>query len=118
MRRDNSRDLRRRVQALGLRTRGARLPAELRGAIIRHARARRQHGDGVRQIALSIGVSPESIRRWTTMSQPAETRALVPVVVRDRDDVAVGTVAVIAPSGYRVEGLSVASAAELLRQLA
>jgi transposase len=116
MRGDDSRDLRRRVQALGLRTRGARLPAELRAAIIGYARERRRCGDGVSEIAQSVGVSAESIRRWTTMPQRAPVRALVPIVVRNDD--AVSTVALIAPGGYRVEGLTVASAAELLRRLA
>ena len=118
MNRDAS-DLRRRVVALGRRTRGSRLPTELRASIVRHALERRGQGDGVVAIARSTGVSPESIRRWTMSTVgPSPSRALVPVVVRDHDDGVPGELVVSAPGGYRVEGLTVESAADLLRRLA
>jgi len=104
--------------ALGRRTRGARIPDELRAEVIRYAMERRRHGDGLREIAQALGVSPESIRRWTTPMSVRQTRALVPIVVRDDDDAPTGPLAVTAPGGYRVDGLTVASAAALLRALA
>ena len=110
-------ELRRRVMALGRRTRGARIPEELRAEVIRYAEERRRSGDGVRKIARSLGVSPESIRRWTTPGTIKRTRALVPVVVREQDE-GVKALTVVAPGGYRVEGLTVSSAAALLRELA
>jgi len=117
--------LRRQVAALGRRMRGARLPEELRSEIARYASIERRRGAGVREIAGSVGVSPESIRRWTTsrtsIPRPTRTtsRALVPVVVReDRDDSDSRGVSLTAPGGYRVDGLTVAAAAELLRRLA
>ena len=120
--RTNAEDFRRQVIALGRRTRGARFPDALRAAIIGHARQRRQQGEGVRKIAQSVGVSPESIRRWTTsgaMPYRSKRRALVPIMVqREHDNVVVDSVIVSAPGGYRVEGLSVAAAADLLRRLA
>ena len=64
-------ELRRRVMALGRRTRGARIPDELRAEVIRYAMERRQHGDGVCAIAHALGVSSESIRRWTVSARPA-----------------------------------------------
>ena len=111
-------DLRRRVMALGRRTRGARIPGELRAEVIRYAEERRRCGDGVRKIARSLGVSPESVRRWTTSSTIKRTRTLVPIVVRENHDVGAELVTVIAPGGYRVEGLTITSAAALLRELA
>jgi len=111
-------DLRRRVMALGRRTRGARLPDGLRAELIRYALERRQRGDGVIEIARSLGVSPESVRRWTTSSTIKRTRTLVPIVVREDHDVGAELVTVIAPGGYRVEGLTITSAAALLRELA
>src|SRR5690554_1014724 len=111
-------ELRRRVMALGRRTRGARIPAELRAEVMRYAIERRRCGDGVRKIAHALGVSPESIRRWTTPGTIRRTRALVPIVVRDDRQAAPEAVAVIAPGGYRVEGLTLCSAAALLRALA
>jgi hypothetical protein len=111
-------ELRRRVHALGRRTRGARIPDELRAEVIRYAMERRRCGDGVREIARALGVSPESIRRWTTPTAAGRARALVPIVVRDDDDALPGPVTVTSPHGYRVEGLTLASAAALLRALA
>lgn len=111
-------ELRRRVMALGRRTRGARIPEELRAEVINYARERRRCGDGVRRIARALGVSPESIRRWTTPGAVGRTRALVPIVVRDDRQGAPEAVTVIAPGGYRVEGLTVVTAAALLRALA
>ena len=111
-------DLGRRVKALGRRTRGARIPDKLRAEVIRYAMERRQHGDGVRKVAQALGVSPESVRRWTTPNTTGRTRALVPIVVRDDDDAPTGLLTLTAPGGYRVGGLTVASAAALLRALA
>ena len=108
-------ELRRRVMALGRRTRGARIPDELRAEVIRYAMERRRHGDGVRKIAHALGVAPESIRRWTTATRPM--RALVPIVVRDDDRGPVGPITLTSPGGYRVDGLTVTSAAALLRAL-
>ena len=111
-------ELRRRVMALGRRTRGARIPDELRADVIRYAMERRRHGDGVRRIAQALGVAPESVRRWTMPNAMGRTRALVPIVVRDDDDAPTGVLTLTAPGGYRVDGLTVASAAALLRALA
>ena len=111
-------DLRRRMMALGRRTRGARIPDELRAEVIRYAMERRRHGDGVRTIAQALGVSPESIRRWTTPSTTGRTRALVPIVVRSDSDAPTELLTLSAPGGYRVDGLTVDTAAALLRALA
>jgi len=111
-------ELRRRVMALGRRTRGARIPEELRAEVISYARERRRCGDGVRKVAQALGVSSESVRRWTTPTAVRPSRSLVPIVVRDDDDVPTGLLTLTAPGGYRVEGLTVVSAAALLRALA
>jgi len=36
----------------------------------------------VREVAAEVGVSPESIRRWTAMAREAKARTIVPVRVR------------------------------------
>ena len=111
-------ELQRRVMALGRRTRGARIPGDLRAEVIRYAMERRRHGDGVRTIARALGVAPESVRRWTAPKTTGRARALVPIVVRDDGDAPTGPLALSAPGGYRVDGLTVTSAAALLRALA
>ena len=88
----------------------------LQAELTRYAVERQHRGDAVRAIAQAVGLSPESIRRWTMASPTRRRRALVPVVVHDHDEDRAG-ISVVAPSGYRVEGLTVASAAALLREL-
>ena len=68
-------------------------------------------------IAKRLGVSAESIRRWarTRSGRDGMAGGLVPVHVVAE---AVRPLTVWSPSGYRVEGLSVAETAELLRRLA
>ena len=108
--------LRRQVRALGRRYRGARVPATLRAAIAAYARDERAAGTSCGAIAVRLGVSAESIRRWA-LSKPARNGhgALVPVHVVAE---AAPTLTVWSPSGYRVDGLSVGEAAALLRRLA
>jgi len=50
--------------------------------VIVSARARPAEGIGVREVAAEVGVSPESIRRWTAMAREAKARTIVPVRVR------------------------------------
>ena len=113
-------DLWREVAALGRRSRGERLPVDLRARLIRHARERRGRGDSLDEIARSVGVSMQSISRWTMQ---AEVRVrglgLVAVVVRASASAAVvsGLMTLHAPGGYRIENLSVGAAVELLRGL-
>jgi len=109
--------LRRRVHALGPRYRGARVPAALRAAIARYARDERASGASCRTIGRRLGVSAESIRRWAFMEPVRDgSGALVPVHVVA--ETAVTALTVWSPTGYRVDGLSVGGAAELLRRLA
>ena len=107
--------LRRELAALGPRRRGARVPAALRSAIAAYARRERATGVGLGAIAATVGVSKESIRRWVGARAPSTP--LVPVVVHDAVVEAAG-VTLTAPGGYRVEPLTLAQAAELLRRLA
>ena len=109
--------LRRRVHALGPRHRGARVPPALRAAIAAYARDERAGGASCGAIAERLGVSAESIRRWvrTRLARDGMAGGLVPVHVVAE---AVRSLTVRSPTGYRVEGLSIAETAELLRRLA
>lgn len=109
-------ELRRQVRALGLRHRGARVPPTLRASIAAYARDERAAGASCQAIAERLGVSSASIRRWAfTGPARAGMAALVPVHVVA--EAAAKTLTVWSPTGYRVEGLSVAETAELLRRL-
>src|SRR6266446_1446861 len=119
---DDVRTLRRQVRALGPRHRGARVPRALRTAIAAYARDERAGGASCGAIAKRLGVCAESIRRWVGTRSARDSRAggLVPVhvVAHVVAEAAGTTLTVWSPTGYRVDGLSVGAAAELLRRLA
>ena len=71
-------------------------------------------------VARALCVAPETVRRWGAGATRTTATALVPVeVISDEPTVAVPprVVTVVAPGGYRVEGLTVVDAAMLLRVL-
>jgi hypothetical protein len=111
----NGSSIRKRIEALGPRKRGGRLPENLRREIADYARHRRSEGVKVSEIAQETGVSGESVRRWSSAKQ-TRVRALVPVRVRteaaERDGVVIHTA-----QGHRVTGLDVDGAARFLRVL-
>ena len=108
--------LRRQVRALGRRYRGARVPAMLRAALAAYACDERATGASCDAIAARLGVSAESIRRWAQRppGRDGGGDGLVPVHVVAETG---GPLTVWSPTGYRVEGLSIAATAELLRRL-
>lgn len=106
--------IRGRVAALGRRGRGAKLPEDLREEIADYARRRRERGGRVRDIAVEVGVSRESIRRWSSTSSSAKATV---VPVRIRPDHAATQLVVVTPGGVRIEGLDLEQAAELVRRL-
>jgi predicted transcriptional regulator len=97
-----------------------RVPTTVRARATTHA-LRRRDGATVREIAEELGLSHETIRRWTKTA----TRAAQPVPVRvvagrtaESTKADVRAVSIVSPTGYRVEGLSLEEAALLLRSLA
>ena len=107
------------LAAVGPRRRGARVPTGLRAAIAAYARRVRAHGASLDAVAATIGVSPESIRRWTQVAAgSSRPRGLVPVVLCAEPAPADRAMTVTAPGGYRVEGLTLPEVATLLRALA
>ena len=107
-------ELRAEFARLGNRGRGKRYPKELRALAIAWARVRREEGVTWRRVAERIGLRTETVRRWcASEAEPRATPGLVPVEV-----VATDRVAVVSPTGWRLEGLSVADAARLVRSLA
>ena len=61
--------IRKRIEALGPRKQGGRLPEDLRREIAGYARHRRSEGVKVSDIARETGVSGESVRRWSLSKQ-------------------------------------------------
>jgi len=107
--------IRKHVGALGPRKRGGRVPPTLRREIADYARQRRSAGVTVSAIARETGVSEESVRRWSSSTEP-RPRALVPVHVRGDESAGTGIVLQTA-QGHRVTGLDVETAVRVLRML-
>ncbi len=113
MRDQEARRLRREFAARE-RGRGKPYPAALRERATRWARRQAAGGASLRDIATTLGVHGESVRRWLLVGPTASP--LVPVEVVG-EPAAPDTLVVVSPSGFRVEGLSVAAAAALLREV-
>jgi transposase len=90
-----------------------RYPRELKVEIVRVAEGLRAKGWGWQRIATQLGMPK-------LKSFVAEVRGKCPsfVPVRVVEANTHTSVAVVSPGGYRVEGLGLAEAAELLRRLA
>jgi len=99
------------------RGRGRRYPAALRDRVARWTRARRGGGASWQDIAAELEIAVETIKRWTTIGDAAET-ALVPVeVVTDVPRVGDGDreFRLVTRAGHRVEGLRLADVIEIVR---
>lgn len=84
---------------------------------------RRAAGMGIQAACCEVGISEKSYRKWMADAappptmRPVEITALVPVSPTAAAP-PTPQLALVAPGGYRIEGLSVEMAAELLRALA
>ena len=107
--------IRKRIEALGPRKRGGRLPENLRREIGDYARHRRSEGVKVSDIARETGVSGESVRRWSSLKQKRQ-RAVVPVRIR-AEAAGYDGIVIHTAQGHRVSGLDVAGAVRFLRAL-
>jgi len=112
------RELRRQLGAIP-RGRGRRIPAALRARVIAWTAPRRARGAEWRALARALGVHAETLTHWLASSPapaPAPVVALRPVAVTDAP--ARAALTLVAPSGLRVEGATVADAIAILRGLA
>lgn len=79
-------------------------------------RARREQGASWEQLAEQLGVSLETLRRWSAGDPPKAARRMRRVhVVRERERA--GGVSVVSAAGHRVEGLTLDQTITLLRAL-
>ena len=95
--------------------RGKRYPAELRVRVVRWAQRRRAAGASWQQLKRELGQRFDTVRRWCTTSKTPTTRVLLTVSVVTEQSSA-RSVALVSPSGFRLEGITLAEAAALLRE--
>jgi transposase len=103
-------------------------PQALRAFAVRYATHTLEAGGTVVEAAQRLGVSAPTLYEWRKgrtpgrprVKPPEKSQALVPVRVAERAAQGAATElqpVVVSPSGWRIEGLSVESAAQLLGRL-
>jgi hypothetical protein len=104
-------------------------PEPLRAFAVRYLAQAQEKGETLKSVVERLGVSEPTLQAWRrgqtpgskTVRHEPRAAALVPVVVHEpkgRAVPAVGTtLAVVSPRGWRVEGLGVEEAAQLLRRV-
>lgn len=97
------------------RGRGRRYPAALRERAVRYARSRRDEGASWATIGEELTVRWETLRRWCMDVEPPS--AMVPVEVFSTSPLPQSEVAVVSPTGWRLEGIDVREAVAVLRAL-
>lgn len=87
-------------------------PAELRSRVGDFIRREQAGGCTVRELALQLGISAATARRWALEGQPSPS-AFLPVHLTGPST----ALRLVTPQGYVVEGLVVAELAALLERL-
>jgi transposase-like protein len=123
---DVRRKLRREIEECGPRSPARRFPEELKARVGKWVAQRREEGMGAKEAAEVLGVPWETLSRWCargTKGGPRQSReapggGLRPVAFVD--GAALGVAAGLTlrtPKGFTLEGLTVATAVELLGRL-
>jgi len=115
-------ELREAIARLERRRRNDPVPAPLRGEILLYTAARRETGASWLSIAQELGLSASGLQRWSAQAT-GETR-MRPVRLRrgptestSAAQGAAGAIVLVSPRGFRLEGLEVSQALELLHGL-
>lgn len=91
-----------------------RYSPDLKARIIAYVEARRAAGDSQSMVSEAVGVKWTTLRRWVS-KRPTTT--LVPVRVKQASAPGSAKLSLVAPSGYRLEGLDTREAVALFRAL-
>jgi transposase-like protein len=113
-----ARELRDLIATTSSGTHRKHVPAEVKAEAIRFAERRRAAGASWAVVGRELAVDPTRLRSWALKRQrgsPASLLRPVQVVPEARGR---SELVVVTPGGFRIEGVSVPDAAELLRLLA
>ena len=94
-----------------------RYSSALQQQAVEYYLARRQHGDGVREVATALGVAPWSLHRWMRTWATHGRFHEVQMIASPSPMAGTAPVIIVSAEGLRVEGLDVGAAAQLLRLL-
>lgn len=96
--------------------RGPCFPVDLKQRTAKWLTEQRASGATVAELAEALGLAQGTALRWSNQYKASGTRSLVQVEVVP-EHAADGGYVVVSPSGFRIEGLSFAEAAALLKAL-
>ncbi len=106
------------VRGLGQRGRTQRIPDSVRAVVLDYARRQRAGGVPWDQIGKAVGLSGTVIALWANEARPAQARLLpVRLATASPPRLVPSPVVLVAPGGYRIEGLTLANAIDVLRAL-
>lgn len=108
------RELRRRLDSIP-RGRGRRIPVELRAQVTAWVAKHRKRGDSWSELVRKTGVSMLALQRWS--SSPARRSVMLRRVEVTEAAPAERTVTLVAPTGIRIEGVTIADVIAILRRL-
>ncbi len=113
---DDTKTLRRAIEALAANNYRRRYPAELRSRVAAHARCGLAAGATLWEVARSLGMGSKTLERFLEDDSP---KALMPVQLIDPvgEREVTGPIVVRGGCGVTVEGLDLEGAATLLRAL-
>ena len=96
--------------------RAVRYPVGLRARVTACVRTRHAAGEGLPALARQLGIPTVTLERWlqTSPPEPRFRRIALATAAAGVDERSRGELVLVTPSGYRVEGLSLASVRELL----
>jgi len=102
------------LSKLDARGRGKRYPKDLKQRLIDYVRRQRDGGTTWAILSDQLGLPATTLSKWLKPKPPPDSSAaFVPVVVAD--DAQQEHVAIVAPNGWRIEGLTLERALVLIR---
>lgn len=111
-------EIRAAIRALGVRGKGRRYPEAVKRDVLAYLAERRKVGRGLATTSAELGIPERSIKIWSSAPRPSSTPTFTTMQIADAPEVLPTRIVVHVPGGVRVEGLDVASLADLLRRLA
>lgn len=91
-----------------------RYPPEIRGRILDWVERAKLGGMSKTECSDLLGVPMQRVAAWRAQLEPMP-KALVPVEVRQEAETPARSLSFVAPSGHRIEGVSISEAVSLLR---
>lgn len=111
---DEAERLRGSVARLGA-AHGRRYPAGMKELLLAFVDRAREAGMSASEVSRRLGVSQRQLSNWRVAVRAARPKAMVPV--RVVDEIATPKTTLVSPAGFRIEGITVAQAIEVLRAL-